>query len=186
MSWLLTHTGKHLDLIDPQPDMIDLIDIAHGLANECRYAGQCLHYYSVAQHSELASRIVPPEYAWEALLHDATEAYLKDIPRPLKLLLPDYRAVESRLDGVIRHRFGLLPNPSAQVKYADLVLLATERRDLMPADATPWPVLHGVMPQDKRIRAMHAGRAKLVFLQRSIEILQCTSSAESRGDKGPL
>lgn len=111
MTWLLTYSGREFDLIDPQPDMIDLIDIAHGLANECRFSGQCRFYYSVAQHSVLVSQNVPPEFAFEALMHDASEAYLKDIPRPLKQLLPDYRAIEQRVEAVIRYRFGL---PDAQ------------------------------------------------------------------------
>lgn len=182
MSWLLTHTGKQLDLIDPQPDMIDLIDIAHGLANECRFSGQCRYYYSVAQHCVLASGIVPEEFAWEALLHDATEAYLKDIPRPLKLMLPDYRAVEAKLDAAIRETFAIPAMASAEVKQADLVLLATEKRDLMPADKDAWPVLHGVTPLDRRITACNAGRAKSLFLQRTIEILQ-RDARKSTGSK---
>lgn len=172
MTWLLTYTGKKLDLVTPDPASIDLVDIAHGLANECRFAGQCRRYYSVAQHSLLASQIVSPERAMEALLHDATEAYLKDIPRPLKLLLPDYRAIEHNLDAVIRLRFGLPAMQSAEVKRADTILLATERRDLMRQDSTPWECLSGVQPMDKIIRPLPAGAAKSLFMQRMLEILQ--------------
>ena len=145
MTWILTNSGKHFDFADPQPDQIDILDIAQGLANECRYAGQCRTFYSVAQHSFLASQIVSHRNALEALLHDAAEAYCKDIPRPLKYMLPDYQEIEARVEGAIRERFKLPAQMTPEVKRADLILLATERRDLMPSDDTPWPVLEGII-----------------------------------------
>lgn len=172
MTWILTNSGKRFDLIDPQPDMIDLCDIAHALANECRFAGHSRYFYSVAQHSVLASRIVPAEHAFEALLHDATEAYLKDIPRPLKHLLPDYRAIEQRVNSAIRARFGLPATQSAPVSDADITLLATERRDLMPNDDGEWSDLRGITPLDQRIRAVYNTHAKAMFLERAMEVLQ--------------
>jgi hypothetical protein len=172
IAYTLTSTGKHLDLVDPQPDMIDLIDIANGLANTCRFTGQCRFYYSVAQHSELASRIVDPQFALEALLHDATEAYICDIPRPLKQLLPDYRKVEARLDAVIRARFGLPAEQSWEITQADMVMLATEKRDLMPFDRDPWPCIADVTPMPARITAVNSWRAKANYMQRVLEILQ--------------
>lgn len=170
MTWLLTASGRHFDLVDPQPDMINILDIAQGLANECRYAGQCRWFYSVAQHSVLASQIVPREYALEALLHDASEAYLKDIPRPLKQLLPDYRAIEERVDAVIRSAFGLPAKASGQIALADRILLATERRDLMPADGADWPILAGIDALDRKIRALPARVAESLFTRRLVEI----------------
>lgn len=172
MTWMQTFSGRQLDLVDPQPDMIDLVDITSGLANECRYAGQCRFFYSVAQHSVLASQIVPAEHAFEALLHDATEAYLKDIPRPVKLLLPDYRALEHKLEAVIRARFGLPIRKSQAVADADMILLATERRDLMSKCSAEWTSIQGVTPLDTRIRAVHARHAKSLFMERTLEILQ--------------
>lgn len=172
MSWILTHSGKHFDLIDPQPDMIAVLDIAHALANCCRYAGHCRAYYSVAQHSVLTSEIVPAEFALEALLHDASEAYLGDVTRPLKHLLPDYRAIEWKVESVIRAAFGLPDAQSHPVTVADRILLATERRDLMPDDATEWPILHGVKPLDKPIRAVHNHHAKSLFMHRLLEVIQ--------------
>ncbi|HLO65303.1 MAG TPA: hypothetical protein VK165_20260 [Azonexus sp.] len=171
MNWMLTASGKQFDPVDPQPEMIDLVDIAHGLAHECRFAGQCRRFYSVAQHSILASQIVAPEYALEALLHDAAEAYIKDIPSPIKRLLPDYRALEAKVETVIRARFGLPPHKSVAVAAADLIMLATERRDLMGNDA-PWTCLHGINPMPQPIRAMSSWHAKSMFMQRALEILQ--------------
>ena len=175
MTWMQTLSGRQLDLVDPQPDMIDLVDITSGLANECRYAGQCRFFYSVAQHSVLASQIVSPEHAFEALLHDATEAYLKDLPRPVKLLLPDYRALEAKLEAVIRARFGLPSHKSREVAEADMILLATERRDLMSSCSAEWTSIQGITPLDKKIRAVHSGQAKSLFMQRTLEILQGTA-----------
>lgn len=170
MSWILTASGRHFDYLDPRPEDIDILDIAQGLANECRYAGHTRCFYSVAQHAWLASRIVPREYAFEALLHDAAEAYVKDIPRPLKDLLPDYRDIEARVDIAIRARFGLPASMSDTVKQADLVLLATERRDLMPADGSPWSLLEGITPLARRITAMPPAKAQALFLKRWIEL----------------
>lgn len=172
MSWILTAGGRHFDYLDPRPEDLDILDIAQGLANECRYAGHTRAFYSVAQHAWLASQLVPREHALEALLHDAAEAYCKDIPRPLKLLLPDYQAIEARVECVIRARFGLPARMSPAVKFADRIMLATERRDLMPADDTPWEILDGIEPLPRRITAVHAGRAQAMFLRRYIELTE--------------
>lgn len=171
MSWLLTHSGLHFDLIDPQPDMIDVVDIIKGLSRESRFSGQTKIFYSVAQHCTLASEIVPEEFAFEALMHDASEAYIKDIPRPLKQILPDYRLVEARIEAVIRDRFGLPAAQSYPVTQADRIMLATERRDLMPKDDTEWSCLNNVQPMDKRIRAVNSNHAESMFMQRFFEVL---------------
>ena len=102
----------------------------------------------MAQHSVLCSQIVPPEFAFEALMHDAAEAYCQDIPAPLKALLPDYRRIEERVEQVIRAKFSITPDMSAIVKYADLVMLATERRDLDIDDGSLWPCLEGIPASD--------------------------------------
>lgn len=90
MSWIRTATGRHLDLTGSTAADIDPLDLARGLARACRFAGQCDAFYSVAQHSVLASFHVPPQDALHALLHDAAEAYLGDLTGPLKRLLVSY------------------------------------------------------------------------------------------------
>lgn len=172
MTWLLTHSGTHFDLTDPQPDMINVIDIVKGLSRESRFAGQTRYFYTVAQHCVMASRIVDAEFRLEALLHDASEAYLKDIPRPLKQLLPDYRAIEKRVESAIRNRFGLPDQQSHEVSEADVIMLATERRDLMPEDATEWPILSGICALNKRLIAVNSNQAEAMFMQRFLEVLQ--------------
>lgn len=170
MSWILTRSGKHFDFSDPQPDQVDIIDIAWGLAKECRFAGQCMGFYSVAQHSVLVSEIVPAELALEGLLHDASEAYCKDIPMPLKAMLPDYKAIEQRVDRAIRAAFGLPEVCSPEIKRADIILLATERRDLMPHDPAPWAILEGVAPLPKQVRPISIPEALDWFMQNYIDL----------------
>lgn len=170
MTWILTASGKRFDFADLQPEQIDIRDIAQALSNEARFNGHTSHFYSVAQHSVHVSHIVPPEDALEGLLHDATEAYMKDIPLPLKRMLPDYKRIEQRVDAVIRARFGLPAQCSASIKHADLIMLATERRDLMPADPTPWEVLRGIETLPGRLTANSPADAMWLFWQRWKEI----------------
>lgn len=170
MGWILTHSGKKVDLLEPKPEMFDIRDIARGLANTCRFGGHTLRYYSVAQHSVLASRHVQQAFAFDALMHDAAEAYLGDVTAPLKALLPDYKAIEARFEAALFSHFGVGYPLSGYVKHIDRVLLATERRDLMPANDDEWPELGGVVPLGRSIRPMGAELAEKVFLQRFEEL----------------
>lgn len=145
--WMETYTGRKFYPFTPTAFDIDIRDIAHHLAMECRFAGAVSEFYSVAQHSVLAYRLCGEPWG---LLHDAAEAYLKDLPRPVKerawMLQSDgetfehYRDVERRVQAAVATRFGLtLPMPEV-VKAADNVLLVTERRDLMPVTEREWGV----------------------------------------------
>lgn len=109
MSFIKTFSGKHFYYDRINKDDIDINDIAVSLSNICRFAGHLSHFYSVAQHAVLCSQLVPQEFAFEALMHDATEAYCQDIPAPLKRLLPDYKQMEEKIDAVIREKYGLPP-----------------------------------------------------------------------------
>ena len=169
-SWILTNSRRHLDLSTPDPEAIEIGDIALGLSRECRFSGQTRWFYSVAQHSVLASRIVPEKFALEALLHDATEAYLRDLPYPLKRLVPEYARIEKVFDRVLRKCFGLPEEMSPTVHRADRILLATEKRDLMPDDGTPWPILEGIEPLPERIVPWTPERSMGLFLRRFAEL----------------
>jgi uncharacterized protein len=121
--YITTVTGRRFDPLDPTPDSIELEDIAHALSNICRWGGHTSEFYSVAQHSVLVSIVCPPELAAWGLMHDAAEAYFGDIPRPLKLLLPDYAELEHRTMRVIAEKFGLpWPEPPALKQYDNEVL----------------------------------------------------------------
>ena|SRR5690625_2248792 len=170
-NYIQTFSGVEFDLSDVRPEMVSIKDIAHGLANTCRFGGHCKEFYSVAQHSIIASALAPPEHAFAALLHDAAEAYLGDIPSPLKRLLPDYRALEKRVEAVIFERFGIpYPLPGA-VKYADLQALALERRFLLTKSSGAWPMLVGVEVPSGVILPESPERAKARFLDRFLELV---------------
>lgn len=166
MSWIMTSTGKHFSFTNPQPDTICIEDIASALSNICRFTGHVSEFYSVAQHSVRVSYLVPGEFALEGLLHDATEAYCSDINAPLKALLPDYRAIEERVDAAIRAKFRLPPAKSPEVKHADMVMLGTERRDLGFDDGTPWPCLDGIELDSFAITPLPPHIAREMFLHR--------------------
>ncbi|TNV14937.1 HD family hydrolase [Buttiauxella sp. B2] len=178
MSWIRTYTGKHFDYRNVRHEDICIEDIANALSNICRFAGHLPEFYSVAQHSVLASRLVRPEFALEALLHDAAEAYCQDIPSPLKALLPDYQIIEEYVDSAIRNKFELPAAASSCVKYADLVMLATERQELELDDGTPWPILEGIPPTDLfPINPLRPGQAYALFMARFEELTGVTCNA---------
>lgn len=119
----------------------------------------------MAQHSVYVSQNVPVEYGLAGLLHDAAEAFIGDIPTPLKSLLPDYMALEKRVEAAVLARFGLSPGIPDCVKMADAVLLATEKRDLMPEDDRRWEAIDHVAPMRVTIDPWTRSNARHVFLQ---------------------
>lgn len=178
MSYIQTLSGKHIDFLNINPEQIAIEDIATALSNCCRFAGHLPEFYSVAQHSVLTSLLVSPEFALEALLHDAQEAYVCDIPSPLKMLLPDYQQIENYVESVIRKKFGLPEAMSAPVKYADLIMLATERQELDIHDGSEWPVLAGIPVSDLfTINPLRPGQAYGLFMKRFNELTGATCNA---------
>lgn len=103
---LRTYTGKKVDIFDPDPESICIEDIAHALSNICRFAGHVPEFYSVAEHSYLASLLAKPEHELAALMHDAAEAYMVDLPRPVKMEMPEFSIIEDKLMKVIAKKFG--------------------------------------------------------------------------------
>lgn len=131
--YLVTYTGKKFFPFDVQARDIDILDIAHALSNMCRFGGHTNKFYSVAQHSVLVSLILPDELKLRGLLHDASEAYLVDVPRPLKKIadFSAYRRIERETQEVIYTKYGLSAHDVLEIHYADNLALATEARDLM-------------------------------------------------------
>lgn len=146
-------------------------DIAHALSNICRYNGHCRRFYSVAQHSVYVSNLVPPEFAYEALLHDAHEALVGDMPTPLKAVVPGYKQLERKVEVAFRLFNGLPCETSDEVKRADLVMLATEKRDLMKG-GQPWEILEGVEPTERfHVTPVDPREAAELFLDRWLEVV---------------
>lgn len=181
MSWILTATGKRIDLLHPDPKLICLEDIAHSLSRLCRFNGHTGPHYSVAEHSQRVADIVPDEYQLDALLHDATEAYVGDMTRPLKQLLPRYQDIEHGIWLAICERFQINPVLPACVHKADMVLLATERRDLMPKHEDEWLCLVGVDPLPKPIKPVSAPHAKYLYFATVQKLLAARSAPTRKG-----
>lgn len=121
-----TWTGQLLDLSNPHFSDIRIEDIARGLSYKFRFGAHSASTLTVAEHSINASKIVPEEHALAALLHDASEAYIGDIPSPIKSLMPDYKQIEHKLTLAIFKRFNVPYPLHDSVKKADQQLLEAE------------------------------------------------------------
>ena len=135
-----TYTDRRVDLFEPKTSEISIFDIARSLSQQCRFLGHTTRFYSVAQHSILVSQLVPNEDALWGLLHDASEAYTGDLPRPFKGLLEmvQYRLAEGRLMVTICDRYNLRPEMPRSVELADRAMLATEFRDVTTMTDVEW------------------------------------------------
>lgn len=167
--WIQTFTGRQYWPAAPHPDDIDIKDIAHALSHECRYGGHCRKFYSVAEHSYWVSALVPREHAFVALLHDAPEAYIKDIPRPIKRSLPDYRALEDLNWGAIAAKFSLPIELPDCVHHADIAMLLSEQRALMPIRLWDQEEFH-IEPAQFVPLCWPPAKAKQMFLNRYMEL----------------
>lgn len=135
--YIRVFTGRKFWPLDPRPEEIDILDIAHALSMNTRWGGHCHRFYSVAQHSLFVARYLP---TLEALLHDASEGYLLDMPRPLKRQMPEYSAIEDRLMRCIADRFDFQYPFPKEVKAADDFALYYEKLKLFP-NSNPIEVL---------------------------------------------
>lgn len=139
-SLILTYSGIAIDPLDATVDQIAIEDIAHATANICRYTGHVREFYSVAEHSVrvaelLEERGFDTESQFNGLMHDASEAYLGDVARPIKDTSDVgtlYKGAEDILMTLIAKKYGLTWPLSEEIGWADYVLLRTEQRDLMP------------------------------------------------------
>jgi hypothetical protein len=166
--WIETYTGKKLDFLDPKPEQIDIEDIATALSNECRFGGHTSNFYSVAEHSVLVATICPPDKQLTGLLHDASEAYLRDIASPIKPHLQNYKVIEEKLMAAISEKFELPMDEwkSAAIKEADIMALKAEARQLLPSQGKDWTHLY--QTDNEYVGKLHCFPPKVakdIFLQ---------------------
>jgi 5'-deoxynucleotidase YfbR-like HD superfamily hydrolase len=132
-----TYSGKQVHLPHPDPESIDINDIARALSHAARFAGHTSEHWSVAQHSMACAILVPARHKLQALMHDATEAYLCDMPTPFKQMMPQYQELEHNLWLAIAQKFNLDPVLHSTVKEADRIMLMTER-DVLRSNGEDW------------------------------------------------
>lgn len=168
--WMQTFTGRAVPVMCMGVDDLDIEDIAHSLANQCRFNGHVSKFYSVAQHSVIVSNHVPAEYALEGLLHDAPEAYIGDMIRPLKHsgLLNAFRDIDDNLWKTVANKWRLPATMSPAVKEHDARSLLTEQRDLLGRQAKPWEDV--AEPYPETIVPLTPRQSKLAFLARFKEL----------------
>lgn len=175
--WLCTASGRQFYPEDIRLGDFDIEDIAHGLSNLCRFAGHTRSFYSVAQHSCYVSDFCPGGFKLWGLLHDATEAYLVDLPRPVKFAVGSaYTDLEHRCMEVIALQFGLRTGALREpipghipgiVKQYDEAVLAAEARDLMPpASVAKWRLRAEPPAGLARIEPWQPSYARTQFLER--------------------
>jgi hypothetical protein len=172
--WMQVFSGRQFWPLDPRPEEIEIEDIAHALSMQCRYAGHTKKFYSVAEHSLLISQVVSQDFALWGLLHDASEAYLTDIIRPIKPFMSEYKVWEKELMRCIAIRFGLeqygsdYPEPLA-VKRMDARILWNEQKALMGVCEANWSLWGEPIP-NITIKAYSPATAKRKFLERFNEL----------------
>jgi hypothetical protein len=138
MTWIQTHSGRKFDFLSPSYESICIEDIAHSLSMQCRFTGHTSRRYSVAAHSILVASLVPTPLRLEALLHDASEAYLGDVSTPLKQLITEYQWLEERIQKMILIRYAGVSVLDRTVKDADRLAMRIEATHLLGIPVGSW------------------------------------------------
>jgi hypothetical protein len=167
--------GSYFNFDCPEKSTVTIQAIAHALSQLCRYTGHTTEMYSVAQHSVHVSEIVPPEYALQGLMHDAPESLMADLSSPLKYKCPDYRALEKKIEPKLMAQFDVDYPFDPSIKRADLVMLKTERRDLLPPDMPhedigAWNFLDSIPELPQKIIPWPSYLARKIFLARFMQL----------------
>jgi hypothetical protein len=178
--WIQTFTGRAFHYEDPQPEDVHIEDIAQALSKQCRFAGHTTRFYSVAEHSVLLARYVSQPVKLWALLHDASEAYLVDVPRPVKPYLEGYDRFERVVMYRIRERFDLFGlnnqfdvawagHMPAEVKAADIRICVDEKAQNM-APGPMWGI-DGLDPLGVTLQFWSPEQAEAEFLSTFTELM---------------
>lgn len=164
-------SGKYFDLANPRPDQFDFADIAGALSKICRFGSQCESFYSVAEHLVNCRRVAASDKLSRdaqlaVLMHDATEAFVGDMVKPLKMMLPAYAIIEARVEAAIAEKFGIDFRTHANViKEIDRAMLIAERRRLFSPDKVAWTGEHSVRKLSVDFRLWRPSDAEMYFEQ---------------------
>lgn len=183
---IMLGSGTYFDFENPEAAQLTIEDVAYGLAFACRFAGQAVSratgkrvFYGVAEHCVRMSYIVPSGYEYDALMHELGEPTCGDMTGPLKSICPDYKRVEKRCEAAGMARFGVAMRDPVLIKRYDLVMLATEKRDLMPmSDRHEWDWVKGAQPLPNVIEPWEPHLAAERFLARYAELTPARQDSE--------
>ena len=163
--------GHYVDLSEPDPETIDIESIAAGLSKTCRFGGHCDHFYSVAQHSVNCYLLaldgcVTGSALRAILLHDAAEAYIGDVVKPLKVMLPDYMAIESKLEAAIEKALNVSFSENRDViKHYDRAMLKIEKQKFWPECSEEWVGFSDLVVPDFNFHCELPTHAEVNFLR---------------------
>ena len=167
MSWMQTYSGIKFDPLRPTPEMVVIEDIAHALSMQCRFNGHVTPFYSVAQHSvHVAAHLeLPPRGRLQGLLHDAPEAYVGDMVRPLKNAMPIFKRIEEGVWLAICERFDINPELHLDVKRADNAMLHREALELhaITRHLPDWNLPEPPSTLVRQIKPLEPTRAERLF-----------------------
>jgi hypothetical protein len=171
--WIGLLSGAILHYDHPETSDVTIDDLASALSNVCRFSGHLPCFYSVAQHLVNTSYIVPPEHAFDALMHDTAEAFTNDIPTPLKWTFPEFKVIESKIEGGMSKLFNFNYPYPAEVKLADTQMLLIEKK-YIKNDTNVWPDYEGYEYEHLvdlvHLEPWQPRRAKREFLERYEEL----------------
>lgn len=178
--YMRTYSGGRFYPLDPRPEDMNMNDIVQGLALQCRYAGQIHDFYSVAEHSCILADYTRdvlgfgPDDEFEALMHDAPEAYVTDVPRPIKHQTSDFVAMEARVERVIRKNWGMRPEKPSWMAEIDTRICMDEKAVLMPyrPDHDSSPMWRIGEPLGVKIHCWPWKQARSEFMTRFVDILR--------------
>lgn len=173
-----TVSGVWFDFLNPKPEQINVNDIAHSLSMQCRFVGHSSRFYSVAEHSWHVARMLDGcslAVQLSGLLHDASEAYITDVPSPVKQHLNNYEDLEDGIQRVIFERYGLEFPMHPAVKLADRAMLSIESHYLLPSRGNGWDMWRhykrAAIQDAYRPVGMGPDQAKEVFLDKFTELM---------------
>ncbi len=172
--------GHYFDLANPDPSTIEVKSIAAALSKVCRFGGHCPRFYSVAEHCIHATAMACSEgYSGDALiavlLHDAAEAYIGDMVKPLKMIMPQYGEIEGRIEAAIQAAFGIDFSKWMEViKRFDRAMLKAEKVTMWPDDTEKWAGFSDIEDRVVTLQFWEPSQAEMQFLAmaRTLQLLR--------------